>query len=454
MNIINPATEELLEIIPDSTDEQINEAVSKAQRAQRVWYGLSPSQRANEMRCLATTIEDYSGELAEIECRNTGKPIADAIGEIKSAVQVVLFYTGLVEAFRGFNVPVADGLDVTFNEPLGVIAAITPFNFPFLISIWKLAPAICCGNAVILKPAELTPLSVLRLKELIKDHQYLNDLIQVLPGKGETVGRALSTHEGISKISFTGSTEVGKQLASTCGSSLKRLSLELGGKSAMVVYSDCDLVKAAESAPFAVFANAGQDCCARSRILVEEPVLDKFISLFINATQGIRIGDPENPDTQIGPLIDEAQRKKVRGFFDPLPPNTEMIYSGPDEHQKGFFLSPKILFTTELQAPICQDEIFGPVCVVIPFNGEEQAVEIANNTSYGLSGSIWTKDLGKAIRTARCIQSGTISVNSNTSVRYSTPFGGMKQSGLGRELGTEALLNYSEVKNVYFSSGC
>jgi acyl-CoA reductase-like NAD-dependent aldehyde dehydrogenase len=398
------------------------------------------------LRRLATLVEENGEELARIESDNVGKPITGARAEVAMVAEVFYFYAGAVDKHLGETIPVAGGVDMTFREPLGVVGLIVPWNFPLNIASWKLGPALACGNTVVLKPAELTPLSALRLRELVLDAGIPEGVVNVLVGKGSVVGKRLVEHPDVAKIGFTGSTEVGREVMKGAADTIKRVTLELGGKSANVIFADADLEQAASAAPYAVFDNAGQDCCARSRIFVQRSAYDRFLELLVEATRGVKVGDPKREETQMGPLISAEHRERVSSYVD-----GNVVFRGDTPEGPGFWF-PCTLVEASNDDRVAREEVFGPVAAMIPFDDEAEAVELANATPYGLSGSIWTRDGARAIRVARGIDSGVLSINSNSSVRVATPFGGFKQSGFGRELGLHALEGYSEVKNVYFAT--
>ncbi|MFL5954549.1 MAG: aldehyde dehydrogenase family protein [Gaiellaceae bacterium] len=446
VTVINPATEETIATLESAGVEETDAAVARAKAAFPAWRDVSPRDRGRLLRRLATLIEEHGEELAQIESRNVGKPIAGARGEIGMVADVFHFYAGAVDKRHGETIPVAGGIDMTFREPLGVVGLIVPWNFPLNISSWKLGPALACGNTVVLKPAELTPLSALRLAELALDAGIPEGVINVLVGKGSVAGQRLVEHPDVAKIGFTGSTDVGRGVMRSAAATIKRVTLELGGKSANLVFADADLEKAAAAAPYAVFDNAGQDCCARSRILVEKSAYDQFAQLLVDATRKVKVGDPSLDDTEMGPLISQQHRATVESFVEGTP-----LYQGDAPNSRGFWF-PCTIVEASNDDRVAREEVFGPVAALIPFEDEADAIRIANDTPYGLSGSIWTENGAKALRTARALESGVLSVNSNSSVRVSTPFGGFKQSGFGRELGMHALDGYSEVKNVFYST--
>ena len=444
--VLNPATEETIAELPEVGVEEADEAVARAREASPAWRAVAPADRARLLRRLAGLVEERAEELARIESQNVGKPISGARAEVGMVADVFHFYAGAVDKHHGKTIPVAGGVDMTFREPLGVVGLIVPWNFPLNIASWKLGPALACGNTVVLKPAELTPLSALRLGELALEAGIPDGVVNVLAGKGSVVGQRLVEHPDVAKIGFTGSTEVGRRVMEGAAATIKRVTLELGGKSANVVFADADLEQAAAAAPYAVFDNAGQDCCARSRIFVERAAYDRFVELLVEATRGVRVGDPADETTEMGPLISASHREKVASFVD-----GDVLFRGEAPAAPGFWFPCTLVEATNADR-IAQEEVFGPVAAVIPFADEEEAVRLANDTPYGLSGSIWTRDGARALRVARAVEAGVLSVNSNSSVRVATPFGGFKQSGFGRELGMHALEGYSETKNVFVST--
>jgi acyl-CoA reductase-like NAD-dependent aldehyde dehydrogenase len=444
--VLNPATEEMIAELDEADVEQADEAVARARAAFPTWREVPPSGRARLLRNVAALVEQHAEELARIESENVGKPISGARAEVRMVAEVFHFYAGAVDKHHGETIPVAGGVDMTFREPLGVVGLIVPWNFPLNIASWKLGPALACGNTVVLKPAELTPLSALRLQELMDEAGIPEGVVNVLVGKGSLVGRRLVEHPDVAKIGFTGSTEVGREVMKGAAGTIKRVTLELGGKSANVVFADADLEAAASAAPHAVFDNAGQDCCARSRIFVERSAYDRFLELLIEATRGVKVGDPKDDATEMGPLISAEQRERVSSYVD-----GNVVFRGNAPDNPGFWF-PCTLVEASNDDRVAREEVFGPVAAVIPFEDEAEVVQLANASPYGLSGSIWTRDGARALRVARAIDSGVLSINSNSSVRVATPFGGFKQSGFGRELGMHALEGYSEVKNVFFAT--
>ncbi|OBG81238.1 aldehyde dehydrogenase [Mycobacterium sp. E802] len=445
--VINPATEAVLTTVELLDVAAVDDAVARAGAAQRAWARLAPAERAAALRAFAAVVDAHVDELAALEVANSGHPIGQAEWEAGHVRDVLQFYSATPERLSGKQIPVAGGLDVTFNEPLGVVGVITPWNFPMTIAAWGFAPALAAGNAVVLKPAEWTPLTSIRLGELATESGLPAGLLQVLPGKGSVVGERFVTHPGVRKVVFTGSTEVGMRVMAGAAAQVKRVTLELGGKSANIVFDDCDLEKAAATAPYGVFDNAGQDCCARSRILVQRSVYDRFMEMLEPAVKGVTVGDPTVRDTEMGPLVSRPHWESVASY---VPDDAPVAFRGSAPDGPGFWFPPTVLTPSRTDRTVT-DEIFGPVVTVLPFEDEADAIALANDTPYGLSGSIWTENLSRAMRVSRAVESGNLSVNSHSSVRYNTPFGGFKQSGLGRELGPDAPLSFTETKNVFFA---
>lgn len=454
LTLINPATEEEWASVELASASQVDSAVRSAQDVfHREWRGLAPGARAQILFAVARAIREESEALAKFECQNIGKPISDARDEIALGATVFEYYAGAIDKFCGETIPVArGGFDFTWHQPLGVVAAITPWNFPFPIACWKVAPALAAGNCVVLKPANLSPLTALALGQLATQAGLPAGVLQIVPGSGSQVGAQLTGHELIRKVSFTGSTEVGRGIMREAATDLKRISLELGGKSPNIIFADADLKRAAAESPISVFANTGQDCCARSRVFVERSVFDEVVAMFVSSAKELRVGDPQDDSTQLGPLVSAAQRDTVEAYVnDAKQQGRELALGGEGLGDRGYFWGPTVILNPEYSDRCWQEEIFGPVVCLTPFDNEEDMLAEVNRTPYGLSGSIWTQDISRALRVARQVEAGVLSINSHSSVHVQAPFGGFKQSGIGRDLGMHALKGYTELQNVYIN---
>ena len=451
-DVINPATEQVVRSVELATVEEADAAIARASAASGSWRAVSPADRALLLRRFSDLVGDHQEELARLEVENAGHTIGNARWEAGNVRDVLAYYAGAPERHCGRQIPVAGGIDVTFREPLGVVGVIVPWNFPMPIAAWGLAPALAAGNTVVLKPAELTPLTAMRLGELALDAGLPEGVLTVVPGKGSVVGERFVTHPDVRKVCFTGSTAVGQRIMRGAADQVKRVTLELGGKSANIVFADSDLELAAARAPYGVFDNAGQDCCARSRILVERSAFDRFMEHFETAVKGVVVADPADESAEMGPLISDGQRGTVRSFVEDAEEDVDVAFRGEAPTGAGYWYPATVVLPRSTTDRVWREEVFGPVVAVMPFDDEPDAIAKANDTAYGLSGSIWTRDIGRGLRVARGVEAGNLSVNSHSSVRYSTPFGGFKQSGIGRELGPDALDAFSEVKNVFIST--
>lgn len=446
ISVYNPATEEQIGEVPAYDLPDVNAAVERAGAAQRAWVRKPLAERRDALWAIADAVIAHSDELALLESTDVGKPLAAARQEVLGVAECFKYYAGTVDKILGDTIPVDGGVSMTFREPLGVVAVIAPWNFPLPIASWSIAPALASGNSVIVKPAALTPLSTVRFGEIVKELGVVGDALQVLTGSGARIGNALAEHPDVNKISFTGSTEVGRSIVQAASTTMKRVSLELGGKSASIVYNDADLAKCLQAAPMSVFDNTGQDCCARSRFLVQRGIFDEFVEGFIETTRALKIGNPLDDKTNLGPLVSAAHRDTVSSF---LENGLNVVTAGEAPDGPGFWMAPRIVIAPDPKSRVATEEIFGPIASVIPFDTEEEAIALSNSSIYGLSGSIWTNDVGQALRTARALESGTLSVNSNSSIRIQTPYGGFKQSGIGRGLGQAAIEAYTELKTVF-----
>jgi acyl-CoA reductase-like NAD-dependent aldehyde dehydrogenase len=445
--LINPSTGAPLRDVPSTSVEETDAAIDRAHEVFASWKAVAPGERARLLRAFAAAVDAHVEELALLEVENSGHTIGNARWEAGNVRDCLNYYSAAPERLFGRQIPVPGGVDVTFHEPLGVVSVIVPWNFPMPIAGWGFAPALAAGNTVVLKPAEITPLTAMRIAELGREAGLPEGVFTVLPGQGSVVGQRFVTHPLVRKVCFTGSTEVGKQIMAGCADQVKRVTLELGGKSANIVFADADVEKAAATAPYAVFDNAGQDCCARSRILVERSAYNEFVGRLETAVRGMRVVDPAQDDSEMGPMVSARQRDSVQAYID----GASVAFQGSAPGGDGYWLAPTVVESASTDEAVWREEVFGPVVAVMAFDDEEHAVALANDTEYGLSGSIYTRDLGRALRVSRAVEAGNLSVNSHSSVRYWTPFGGYKQSGLGRELGPDAPNAFTEEKNVFFS---
>jgi betaine-aldehyde dehydrogenase len=455
-DVVSPVTNKVIATAPKGGTEDVDRAVKAAQAAfDGEWHSWSQTRRGQTLARFATHIRDHLEELAAMESRNMGKPISSARWEIGAAANVMEYWGGAANKLMGETIPVSKpGFDFTLREPIGVVGLIVPWNFPLMLASWKMGPALAAGNTAILKPASYTPLTAIRIAELALEAGFPPGVLNVVTGPGATAGQAIAAHPGIGKVAFTGETATGQAIMRAAAGNIKKVSLELGGKSPNVVFADADLERFAAESPYSVFDNCGQDCCARARIIVERSVHDRVVELFAQATLRIKVGDPDDPDTEVGTMVSFRQRETVLDYIRiGREEGARVVVGGgiPAEpaYAQGAYIQPTVLDGVESRMRIAQEEVFGPVVVVIPFDTEEEAVRLANDTPYGLSGSIWTRDIGKAIRTARAIRSGVLSINCNSSVHTEAPFGGYKMSGVGHENGMHAFEGYTQVKNVY-----